>query len=59
MSWKRVGSASIVNGPIPLVYEEIRMKLGFRADLIVENEAVVEIKSFEAIAPVHKEQLLD
>jgi GxxExxY protein len=32
--------------------------MGFRADLIVENKVVVEIKSIEAIAPVHKKQLL-
>ena len=34
------------------------MDLGFRADLIVEDKVVVEIKSVEAIAPVHKKQLL-
>ena len=43
---------------IPVVYESIRMDLGFRADLIVESEVVIEIKSVEAIAPVHKKQLL-
>jgi len=44
--------------PIPVVYESIRMNIGFRADLIVENRVVVEIKSIDAIAPVHKKQLL-
>jgi GxxExxY protein len=34
------------------------MDLGFRADLIVENKVVVEVKSVEAIAPVHKKQVL-
>jgi len=43
---------------IPVVYENIRMNLGFRADLIIENKVVVEIKSIEAIAAVHKKQLL-
>lgn len=43
---------------IPVIYEDIRMYLRFRADLIVENKVVVEIKSAEAIAPVHKKQLL-
>lgn len=43
---------------IPVVHEAVRMELGFRADLIVENKVVVEIKSIEAIAPVHKKQLL-
>ena len=44
--------------PIPVIYEDIRMELGFRADLIIENRVVVEVKSVEAIAPVHKKQLL-
>jgi GxxExxY protein len=44
--------------PIPVVHEDVRMGVGFRADLIVENKVLVEIKSVEAIAPVHKKQLL-
>ena len=44
--------------PIPLIHEDIRMDVGFRADLIVSDSVVVEIKSIEAIAPVHKKQLL-
>ena len=44
--------------PIPLVHGEIRMGVGFRADLIVEGRVIVEIKSIEAIGPVHKKQLL-
>src|SRR2546421_4856995 len=44
--------------PIPLVHENIRMGVGFRADLIVHGKVVVEIKSIEMIAPVHKKQLL-
>ncbi|HEY3104798.1 MAG TPA: GxxExxY protein [Pyrinomonadaceae bacterium] len=43
---------------IPLVHEDIRMDVGFRADLVVGNKVVVEIKSIEAVAPVHKKQLL-
>ncbi len=34
------------------------MELGFRADLIVENKIIVELKSVEVIAPVHPKQLL-
>lgn len=44
--------------PIPLIHEAIRMNVGFRADLIVQHKVVVEIKSIDAIAPVHKKQLL-
>jgi GxxExxY protein len=43
---------------IPLVYESVRIEIGFRADLIVEDKVIVEIKSVEALAPVHGKQLL-
>ncbi len=43
---------------IPVVYENVKLEIGFRADLIVEGKVIVEIKSVEAIAPVHKKQLL-
>jgi GxxExxY protein len=44
--------------PIPLVHETIRMNVGFRADLVVAHKVVVEIKSIQAVGPVHKKQLL-
>lgn len=34
------------------------MDIGFRADFIIENKKIIEIKSVETIAPVHKKQLL-
>ncbi|MBW6537039.1 MAG: GxxExxY protein [Mariniphaga sp.] len=43
---------------IPVFWKEIKMDIGFRADLIVENKVVVELKSVELIAPVHPKQLL-
>ena len=43
---------------IPVVYDNIKMELGFRADIIVENKVIIELKSIEAIAPVHSKQLL-
>ena len=43
---------------IPVVYETVQLEVGFRADLIVEGKVIVEIKSVEVIAPVHKKQLL-
>ena len=43
---------------MPVVYEAVRMDVGFRADLIVEGTVIVEIKSIDAIAPVHRKQLL-
>lgn len=44
--------------PIPLIYEEIVLDIGYRADIIVERQVIVELKSVEQIAPVHKKQLL-
>ena len=43
---------------LPVIHEEVRMDVGFRADLIVEGKVIVEIKSLEVLAPVHKKQLL-
>lgn len=43
---------------LPLFWKELKMDIGFRADLIVNNKVVVEIKSVEQIAPVHPKQLL-
>lgn len=43
---------------IPIVYHGTRIEVGFRADLIVADLVIVEIKSVEVIAPVHKKQLL-
>jgi len=43
---------------LPVRYEEVRLELGFRVDLIVDWKVIVEIKSVEALAPVHKKQLL-
>ena len=39
---------------MPLVYDKIKLPdIGFRIDILVENELVIEVKSMEAIAPVH------
>jgi len=43
--------------PIPLVYKNIQFDEGFRADIIVEEKVIVELKSVEKVAPVHKKQL--
>ena len=43
---------------IPLIYDNIVIDQAFRADLIVENELIVEVKSIEQIAPLHEKQLL-
>lgn len=44
--------------PIPVIYEGVHLGEGFRADLVVEGKVIVELKSIEQVAPVHKKQLL-
>ena len=44
--------------PIPIVHETVHLDVGYRADLIVEDKVIVELKSVEQTAPVHKKQLL-
>lgn len=43
---------------LPVVYFGVRIEAGYRIDLLVEDAVVVELKSVEEIAPVHKKQLL-
>jgi len=43
---------------IPVFWDNLKMDIGFRADLIVEKKVIIEIKSVETIAPVHPKQLL-
>ena len=44
--------------PIPVIWDDLKMQLGFRADLIVNNKVIIELKSVENIAPVHPKQVL-
>lgn len=44
--------------PMPFVYKEIKMDVGYRVDLLVESKVIVEVKSIEGLAPVHFAQLL-
>jgi len=43
---------------IPVNWDSLLMEVGFRADLIVENKVIIEIKSVEALAQVHFKQVL-
>ena len=43
---------------VPVLYQGVRIEAGFRADLLVEDKVMVEVKSVEAVAAVHKKQLL-
>ncbi len=50
------GSAAQVG--LPVVYRGVKLELGYRMDLVVENLVIVEIKSVDSISPVHLAQIL-
>lgn len=43
---------------LPLVYEEIKMKIGYRVDLMVENKFIIEVKSVDSLNEVHLAQII-
>jgi GxxExxY protein len=55
---QKQGFRVAVERPIPAVYEDIHLDLGFRADVVVDNKVIVETKSIEALAPIHGKVLL-
>ncbi len=44
--------------PLPVKYKDVRLNCGYRMDLVVEGQVVVEIKAVERLAPIHDAQLL-
>lgn len=44
--------------PLPLIYEEVKLDIGYRVDIIIENKLILEIKSVEILNEVHFAQLL-
>jgi GxxExxY protein len=54
----REGLAVERQKPIPIEFEGIRLAEGFRADLVVEGQLLIEVKSVDRLAPVHAKQLL-
>jgi GxxExxY protein len=47
-----------VEKPLPLIYEEVRLECGYRIDLLVENQVVVELKTVDTFTDVHTAQVL-
>jgi len=44
--------------PLPLIYEDVNLEIGYRIDLVVENKVIIEVKSVEALNDVHLAQVL-
>jgi len=55
---KRKGVTAERQKPMPILYDNIRFDEAFRSDLVVNGKVIVELKSVEALLPVHAKQLL-
>ncbi len=55
---KKAGLKAEKEVGIPVHYEDVKLDLGFRADLIVGNLVIIELKAVEKVLPVHKKQLM-
>ena len=55
---RKIGLRVEKQKPLPLIYEEVKLDVGYRIDIIVENKLIIEIKSVEALNDVHFAQLL-
>ena len=44
--------------PLPVVWDDVKLEVGFRVDILVNQKLVIELKSIERVAPVHKKVLL-
>ena len=55
--WTKNGIPFQRQHAVPLIHEEIKMEVGFRADIIISNKVIVELKSVEALADIHYRQV--
>lgn len=55
--WSKNGIAFKRQHGVPLIHEEIKMEVGFRADVIIDDKVIVELKSLEALADIHYKQV--
>ena len=44
--------------PLPLIYHEVKLEVGYRVDLLVENKLIIEVKSVECLNDIHLAQVL-
>ena len=55
---RKRGFEVVEEKPVPVIYDEVKLECGFRADLVVNGQVVVELKAKSAIHPVDKAQVL-
>jgi GxxExxY protein len=54
----KAGLFVVKQKPMPLIYEDVKLEFGYRIDLFIESKVIIEIKSVEALNPVHLAQLM-
>ena len=55
---RKRGFEVVEEKPVPVIYDDVKLECGFRADLVVNGQVVVELKAKSAIHPVDKAQVL-
>jgi GxxExxY protein len=55
---KKLGLNVVKQKSLPLIYEEVKLDIGYRIDIIVEDKLILEIKSVDALNDIHFAQLL-
>jgi GxxExxY protein len=55
---KQLGLRVEEQKPLPVIYKDVKLDCGYRLDLVVEDEIVIEIKAVEKLLPIHEAQLL-
>ena len=55
---KKMGLYVEKEKPLPLIYEEVHLEIGYRIDILVENKVIAEIKSVDALNDIHLAQVL-
>lgn len=44
--------------PLPVIYKSVRLDCGYRLDIVVENQLILELKTVERLMPIHEAQML-
>ena len=55
---KQLGFDVKTQVPLPVIYKEVRLNVGYRIDILVENKVIIEVKAVDTLADIHTAQLL-
>jgi len=56
--FRQKGLRFVTEKPVPIIYKGIKLDCGYRIDILVEDEIILELKAIEGILPVHEAQIL-